>query len=390
MSSIMRKLSSILEKKASFFSLLSREMFPKANILHQHKETAIVYSEGSFGKKAGEITNDLIRQSDRFKIMAIIDSTKAGQDSGSCLYGKKNGIPICSNLSQAIAIADWVPEYLIFGLDPEREYLSLVEKQLVLQAMRLGMNIIAGLHDFLTDDPELIEAAKRNHVKIIDVRKPTEDLHVFSNRITSVKCPRIVVMGTDFNIGKRATAQTLTRALDKYGLKVVLVTTGLTGLIQGIRYGAVLDAIPFEYIVGELEAQIVKAYKQERPDVIIIEGQGSLSHPATSISAAIIKGAQPNAVILQHDPSRQNLTGFEQFMIPDLQQEIALIEMFSGSPVIGITLNGNGMITIEETISQYEEKYRRPVCEPFNEYGDTLLEMVIDKFPELDLGGVII
>ncbi|ENN6811964.1 DUF1611 domain-containing protein [Vibrio fluvialis] len=394
MSPNIKKISSNLGKSSSFYSLPHKEMFPKANLLQQHKETAIVYSEGFFGERAGEIANDLVRESNRFKIMAVIDSTKAGRDSGSCLHGNENGIPICSSLTQAIAIADWIPEYFIFGLEPDCKRLSLIERQLILKAMRLGMNVIVGLHEFLTEDPEFIKAAKKSHVKIIDVRKPKPKklLHVFSNQIANVQCPRIVVMGTDFQIGKRTTAQALAKMLDKYGLNVVLIATGQIGLIQGTRYGAVLDAIPFEYCVGELETQIVKAYEQDRPDVIIIEGQGSLSHPSTSISAAIIKGAQPNAVILQHAPSRKHLTGFEQFMIPDLGAEIALIELFSGSPVIGITLNGEGMDahTIEETISQYTEKFQRPVGEPFTESGDVLLEMVIDKFPELDLGGVLI
>ncbi|WP_440203923.1 DUF1611 domain-containing protein, partial [Campylobacter coli] len=91
-------------------------------------------------------------------------------------------------------------------------HLTLIERQLIHKAMRLGMNIVIGLHEFLNEDPEFVETAKKHHVKIVDIRKPrpTKDLKIFSNRIQNVHCPRILVMGTDCAIGKRTTALALT------------------------------------------------------------------------------------------------------------------------------------------------------------------------------------
>ena len=127
---------------------------------------------------------------------------------------------------------------------------------------------------------------------------------MFNGRIATVTCPRIAVLGTDGAIGKRTTATILTQALNDRGIKAVLVGTGQTGLIQGARYGVALDAIPCQFCSGEIESTVVEAFEGEQPDVIIVEGQGALSHPAYLTSSFILRGSRPDAVILQHAPAR--------------------------------------------------------------------------------------
>ncbi|EOX1789321.1 DUF1611 domain-containing protein [Vibrio cholerae] len=376
-------------RKMTTSQYLQGASLPQSNLFPQQRETAIVYCEGYFGENTGKTANGLIRESNRFHIISIIDSTKAGQDSGLYLNGIENGIPICSSLSQAISIRECIPEYFIYGLAPDSGHLTLIERQLIHKAMRLGMNIVIGLHEFLNEDPEFVETAKKHHVKIVDIRKPrpTKDLKIFSNRIQNVHCPRILVMGTDCAIGKRTTALALTRMLKNSGLNAVMIATGQTGLIQGSSYGVALDAVPSQYCVGELEAVIVEAYENEKPDVIVIEGQGALSHPSFCTSASIIRGSQPTAIILQHSPMRVYLSGSEEYLMPELGAEIDLIEHFSGAPVIGITLNNTGMDehSIRETIFEYSNKYQVPVTELFTLPNDVLVNMVLDRFPELDV-----
>ena len=159
-------------------------------------------------------------------------------------------------------------------------------------------------------------------MEILDVRKPRpkKDLRIFSGRIAQVTCPRIAVLGTDCAIGKRTTSTILTQALNASGLKAVMVGTGQTGLIQGARYGIALDAVPSQFCSGELEATIIEAFEGEDPDVIIIEGQGALSHPAYSTSAFILRGSCPDAVVLQHAPGRPHRCDFEQMTMPDASQ----------------------------------------------------------------------
>jgi uncharacterized NAD-dependent epimerase/dehydratase family protein len=250
------------------------------------------------------------------------------------------------------------------------------------------MSIINGLHEFLNDDVEFVTAAMINDVAITDVRRPKAkgDLRMFTGAIRDVPCPRIAVLGTDGAIGKRTTATVLVRALNDAGVKAVLVATGQTSLIQGARHGVALDAVPAQFVTGELEAAVVGAYDAEKPDVIIVEGQGALSHPTYLSSTAVLRGSLPAGVILQHAPSRTVISDFPSFPMPTPASEIELIETFSATRVIGLTLNHENMTDAEVSaaITLYEVELGIPVTDALTRPIGRLTEMVFAAFPELD------
>ncbi len=355
---------------------------------HEAVQTAVVYCEANFGAIDGKTANGLVRYSEKYKILAVIDSEKAGLDSGVVLGEEPNAIPVCPNLAAAIAQVGRTPDYFIYGMAPASGMLSSHERGLVLEAIDLGMNIVNGLHEFLSDDPVFAAAGAAKNVEILDVRKPRakKDLRLFSGRIKDVTCPRIAVLGTDCAIGKRTTATILTRALNDCGLKAVMVCTGQTGLIQGARYGVPLDAVPSQFCAGELEATIVAAFERERPDVIIVEGQGALSHPAYSTSSFIIRGSCPNAVVLQHAPERTHRCDFEGMPMPLPAAEINLIQTFSDTKVIGLTINHENMTDdeVDVAITLYECELGIPATDSLTRSPQRLVEMVIAAFPELE------
>ena len=209
---------------------------------------------------------------------------------------------------------------------------------------------------------------------------------MFSGRIYEVTCPRIAVLGTDCAIGKRTTATVLNRALNDRGVKTVLVGTGQTGLIQGARYGVALDAIPSQFCAGELEAKIVEAFENENPDVILIEGQGALSHPAFSTSSFILRGSSPDGVVLQHAPGRSHRCDFEQMAMPIPAKEIHLIQTFADTRVIGLTINHENMTDaeVDAAIMFYELELGIPVTDALTRSPDRLVEMVLLAFPKLE------
>ncbi|MCH6256290.1 DUF1611 domain-containing protein [Puniceicoccaceae bacterium K14] len=353
----------------------------------QRTATAIVYCEANFGGIDGKTANGLVRHSEKYEILSIIDSEKTGQDAGTVLDDKPNGIPIVRDLAQALEQTDNIPDYFIFGIAPATGMLSLDERALILEAIGKGMNIVNGLHEFLNDDPEFAAASFKSNVVIRDVRKPRpkKDLRVFSGRIAEVTCPRIAILGTDCAIGKRTTATVITQILVDLGIKAVMIGTGQTGLIQGARHGLALDAVPSQFCAGELEATIVEAFEEENPDVIFIEGQGSLSHPAYSTSSFIIRGSCPNGVILQHAPKRSHRCDFEQMKMPTPAAEINLIETFAETKVIGLTLNHEFMTDAEvsATITQYEQEFAIPVTDALTRSPERLVEMVLSAFPQI-------
>ncbi len=328
-----------------------------------------------------------MRSSERYEILTVIDSEKAGLDTGAVLDGEPNGIPISRDLADAIAYIGRVPNYFIFGMAPSSGMLSMNERSIVLEAIGLGMNIVNGLHEFLNDDVEFAAASAAKGVELLDVRRPRakKDLRMFSGRIAEVTCPRIAVLGTDGAIGKRTTATILTRALNNHGLRAVMVGTGQTGLIQGARYGIALDAIPSQFCSGELEATVVEAFEGEAPDVIIVEGQGALSHPAYLTSTFILRGSCPDGVILQHAPGRSHLGDFPQVVMPTPAAEINLIQTFADTKVIGLRINHENMTDTEVSaaITVYEYELGIPATDALTRPPERLVEMVLAAFPDL-------
>lgn len=350
--------------------------------------TAIVYCEGQFGAIDGKTANGLVRHSEKYRILSVIDSRRAGADSGMLLDGIPNGIPVCHDLAESLRQAGGIPDCFIYGMAPASGMLSSGERGLLLEAIAKGMNIVNGLHEFLNDDPAFKTASILANVRIIDIRKPRakNDLRLFSGRIHEVGCPRIAVLGTDCAIGKRTTATVLVRALNDVGLKAVLVGTGQTGLMQGARYGVAMDAVPSQFCAGELEAVIVEAFAAEQPDVIVIEGQGALSHPAFSTTSFILRGSCPDAVLLQHAPGRAARCDFDRMPMPSAASEINLVETFSATRVIGLTINHENMseVEVEAAIVRHERELGIPATDALTRSPQRLLDMVFTAFPELE------
>ena len=258
---------------------------------------------------------------------------------------------------------------------------------MLLDGIAQGMHVINGLHEFLNDDAEFVAAALIARVTITDVRRPkdTRDLHLFSGRIFDVTCPRIAVLGTDGAIGKRTTATLLVQALNARGIHAVMVGTGQTTLIQGGKYGVALDALVPQFCSGEVEHQVVAAFEGENPDVIVVEGQGALSHPAYLTSGHILRGSRPQGVIVQHAPKREVLGDFPMMPMPTVASEIALIEAFADTRVIGVTINHESMTAAEldQSIDDHRLELGLPVTDPLTRPGQDLVDMVLRAFPDL-------
>lgn len=351
------------------------------------KTNAIVYSENELGQIDGKVANGLARYSNKYKILGIIDSTKAGLDAGKYLDGIKNGIPVFRTLDHAIENLGFIPQHFIYGIAPLASFLDKQQRGIILAAMEKGMDIVNGLPEFLSEDEEFIQKSAEYDVRIYDIRKapPRKDLHNFTGRIHDVQTPVITVLGTDCAVGKRTTAVSLVEELKLAGLNAAFIATGQTGLLQGSKYGLAVDVLSSGFATGEVENAIIKAYENDNPDIIVVEGQGALSHPAFTSSSAILRGAVPNAIILQHPPKRVNHCDYPNIPMPTLESEIELLEVFSKSPVIAITLNHEDMTDedVNNTIIEYEYKYELPTTDVLKHGSGKLVKTLFEVFPEL-------
>ena len=281
-----------------------------------------------------------------------------------------------------------VPDCYIYGKAPLDTYISTEERLLILEAMKKGMDIINGLHQFFSEDSEFIHMAAQNDIQIRDIRKPPQlkDLHVFTGQISKVNIPVIAVLGTDCACGKMTTAVELNNTLNNLGIKSILVATGQTSLMQGARYGVSTDALINQFVVGEIENSVMQAFNNENPDIILVEGQSAVSHPAFLSSHGILKGSMPDGIILQHPPARIFRCDFPELAMPTVENEIKLIEAISNTRVMAIALSHEGLEDEEilKIIAAYELRFQLPTTDVLTHGCQKLVQALGNRFPKLN------
>ncbi len=215
-------------------------------------------------------------------ILGVVDAPTAGRDAGEVLDGRARGIPIFGTLPEALRALGATPDFCVVGVATSGGRVTPGLRGLLAEAISLGMSVVNGLHEFVSDDPELAAAAAARGVTITDVRKTAKrtELHFWSGEIREVAAPRIAVLGTDCALGKRTTARFLLEACRRAGLKTELIFTGQTGWMQGAPFGFILDSIPNDFVSGELEHAVVSCWRAARPDLILFEGQSALRNPS--------------------------------------------------------------------------------------------------------------
>lgn len=344
---------------------------------------AIVYCEGAFGTPNGKTAHGLVRFTDRYRVLSVIDSRHSGKEAGAVIDGVADHIPIFSDLTAAIAHAQKGSSpatHFVVGLAPDGGRLDAAHRTAVHNALSAGLHVDSGLHDFLSDDEEMTAVAREKRVRIRDIRKLPDRaaLHFFSGKIEKVPALKIAVLGTDSAVGKRTTAWLLVHGLQKAGISAELIGTGQTAWLQGARYGVVMDSLVNDFVAGEIEHAVWSAWKDQSPDVLVIEGQGSLMNPAYPGGFEILAAGRPDIVILQHAPARKEYDGFPGYPIHPLTRQIEVVELLSGKPVVAVTVNHEGISlhrisAVCETIAQ---KAGRPALDVLKDGTTELMEII--------------
>jgi uncharacterized NAD-dependent epimerase/dehydratase family protein len=312
---------------------------------------ALILTHGMLDTENGKTAHGLIRGSDRFTIVGVIDYATAGRDAGEVLDGKHRNIPIFARVEMAIHALERTPQYLIVGVAVAGGRLPVEMLEILKTGIRFKMNIINGLHEFLNDKPDFVELAKFYGVELTDIRraKKATEMTYWSGEITKVNVPRIAVLGMDCAVGKRTTSRFLVEACRQEGLKAEMISTGQTGWMQDGRFGFILDSTLNDFVTGELETQIIKCCTEAAPDVVFLNGQSALRNPIGPCGSELLLSGQAKWVVLQVLPSRKYYEGTEDNLkaeIPTIASEIALIKMF-GAETIAVTLNTHGLTTEE-------------------------------------------
>ena len=305
---------------------------PAASFALPAGSTAIVYCEGLFGEQDGKTANGLVRHSEKYEILSVIDSLRAGVDAGKFLDGTANGIPVLASLAESISHAGRVPDYLICGLAPADGLLSNEQRVVLLDGIDRGMHIVNGLHEFLNDDIEFAAAAAVHDVEIYDIRRPRAktELHMFSGRIHEVTCRafrgarhrrrhREAHHGDDPH--ERAQRRRREGGVGRHRADVP--HPGGPSTVSHSSHG------PCAVRHRRARSHGGRGLEGRTPDLIIVEGQGALSHPTYLSWTAILRGSLPAGVILQHTRPRARPSATSPTVpMPTVVSEINLIETF--------------------------------------------------------------
>ncbi|MDF2189763.1 DUF1611 domain-containing protein [Paraflavitalea sp. CAU 1676] len=341
---------------------------------------AVVITNGLLAEPSAKTAHGLIRGSDRFRILGVIDPVHAGKDAGEVVDGRVRQIPIWSSLEEAVGKSKEPIHYSIVGIAPKGGKLPPELRQVVESSLVNRISVINGLHDFLTDIPEIVSLAGIHGASITDIRKPRSrsELHFWTGRIFEVTCPIVAVLGLETNLGKRTTSRMLTESCRANGINGQMVFTGQTGWMQDGKYGFVLDTTVNDFVSGELEHAIYTCFKETEPDIIFLEGQSGLRNPTGPCGSEYLVSGNAKKTILVFSPKTEYFSNNPAWgKVPTIEEEIALVKLY-GSDVIALAMNTRGC-TNEEIIGfrdQYEQRTGLPVLLPLQEGVDKIIPVI--------------
>lgn len=335
-------------------------------------KTATILARGFFAQSRAKTAHGLIRHGRRFKILSVIDETLIGKDAGEVMGIGKKGIPIVDEV-------DTNADILIIGVAPSGGRLPEKWRKDIKIGIENGLDIYSGLHDFLNDDHEIKELAKKNDVKLIDVRQVPEEMFIAKHLQSQV--PVVLFCGTDAASGKRTAALEIYSCAIERGINVGFLATGQTGILIGCDAGVAVDHLPTDFVAGAVEHCVQELIKDSK-ELILVEGQGAILHHAYSTSTiGILHGAWPNYIILVHPVNRRQRSSFPMVPIPPLENEITALELLCpGVKVIAIALNCEGEENYSNICKNYKKRTGLPVADVIadKDGAKILLEIILN------------
>lgn len=341
-----------------------------------NQRVAILLHEGITNPR-GKTGLSLLRYSEA-PIVAVIDRECAGKSLLE-LTGMKRNVPIVASVAAAL---EYKPQVLVIGIAPPGGVLPDDYWHELKDAVNSGMSVVNGLHTPLANMAELKALLKPGQL-IWDVRKEPPNLGVASGLARTLPCRRVLTVGTDMAVGKMSTSLELHWASRLRGWRSKFLATGQTGLmLEGD--GVPLDAVRVDFASGAVE-QIVMRYGKNY-DILYIEGQGSLLHPASTATLPLIRGSQPTQMILVHRAGQTEVAN--GVPIPPLSEVIKLYEIvaraggaFAPVPVVAIALNTRHLeeSAAKDVIAQTEAETGLPCTDPVRFGAGQLLDAVMQS-----------
>jgi uncharacterized NAD-dependent epimerase/dehydratase family protein len=349
--------------------------------LEPHHELAL-YMEGAFENGTGKMGLGVLRYSSN-PIACVIDSRHVGEDLAA-LTGIPCSAPIVASVPEAIALG---ADVLVLGIAPPGGLIPAAWTPALDQAIAGGLSLLNGLHDLL--GPRYPSLGPDQW--IWDVRIEPPGLVPGTGAARTLANTRILTIGTDMAIGKMTAGLELYRALLTAGQTAAFVATGQIGITLTGR-GVPLDAIRLDFASGSIEREVMAA---AAADYVIIEGQGSLLHPASTATLPLLRGSMPTHLLMCHRARMTHLSRVPWVAVPPLQdffglyQDLAAAQGGFPRPVpLGICLNTSGLTDSEARaeLDQLEQETALPCVDPVR-FGVQPLVAALVEEPQRTQGG---
>jgi len=330
-----------------------------------------ILAHGKFPERAKTAVG-LLRYGDR-EVAAVLDRATAG-DRVTDHVSDVRDAPIVESMADAPGC-----ETLVVGIAPIGGDFDESWRPDVRTALCRGCDVVAGLHSFLAEDAEFARLADEHSCEIRDVRRPPDDLTVASGGLdpdATVVC----TVGTDCSTGKMTTTFELRRAARERGIDAAVVPTGQTGIMLAGR-GIAIDRVVSDFAAGAVERLLEEA---DDHDVLVVEGQGALGHPAYSgVTLSILHGCQPDALVLTHVAGREAVHGYEAYPLPPPGAYAKLYERVC-APVAETSVAAGSLDTshlgptpAREAVDAYERRLGVPATDPVRFDAGKLLDAVL-------------
>lgn len=292
------------------------------------------------------------------KVVALLDTERAGET--------EEGFAILGSVDDALSLG---PNTALVGVATSGGRFPPAFREQIRTCVSKGLDVENGLHEFLTDDAELVELARTHDVELRDLRKPPPDLNVPTGENLELPARIVLTVGSDCAIGKMTVALELDREAKRRGVASQFVPTGQTGIaIAG--WGISVDAVIADFIAGAAERLVVEGHRRGG-DLLIVEGQGSLLHPQYSgVTLGLFHGSAPHLLVLCHVAGQRFVDDDERFPIPPLSELVELHERSSllarPARVTCIALNTRALDDDEarRAIAEAEDEAGLPADDP--------------------------
>ncbi|MGV3615326.1 MAG: DUF1611 domain-containing protein [Fimbriimonas sp.] len=334
-----------------------------------------IFMEGNATGQPAKMGHGVIRYSPN-PLVCVIDAANAGSDMAA-VAGMPRAIPIVADVREAHALGAQV---LLLGIAPGGGLIPQEWYAAIDEAVGLGMSVLNGLHDHLAPRyPDLQDGQW-----VWDVRTEPEGLKPASGAALKLACRRVLMVGTDMSIGKMTSGLEIYRVARERGVRTEFVATGQIGITVTGR-GVPLDAIRLDFAGGSIEREVVRA--AEDADLVIVEGQGSLDHPASSANLPLLRGAMPTHLVMCHRAGQETLFRMSEVRIPPLGDLIRLYEdlasacgNFPRPKTVGVALNTfhiAGDAEADAACREVEDQLGIPCADPVRHGPDRLVDAVL-------------